>query len=80
MNPPRRKDKPTRRVKTLKNSRMDLKPTWTTRKVRRETDPQNVQTKHQNAITEPNSAFKTWLQITPPQEQKPPISESIFLS
>ncbi|WP_277887751.1 hypothetical protein, partial [Escherichia coli] len=33
--------------KNTQEQRMDLKTTWTTRKVRREKDPQNIQTKHQ---------------------------------
>ncbi|WP_231369683.1 hypothetical protein, partial [Escherichia coli] len=33
--------------KNTQEQRMDLKTTWTTRKVRREKDPQNIRTKHQ---------------------------------
>lgn len=87
---------------------MDLKTIWTTRKVRRGTDPQDIQTKRHkqnvrnsirtlsgavnqqqcqnlqlNHITQSqmrNGTLKTCLQIIPPQEQKTPTSESIFLS
>lgn len=34
-------------VKKTQQQQMNLKTAWTTRKVRRETDQQNVQTKHQ---------------------------------
>ncbi len=39
-------------VKKTQQQQMNLKTAWTTRKVRRETDQQNVQTKHQKTQSE----------------------------